>query len=476
MSWKSVLAYIVLGAFWLVTGAMPFGGHDDGMAVDGPRLGVVTAWKGPIGPASTAYLENAITHVEKKNAHVLIFQLDTPGGLATSMRDMISAILESSVPIVGYVAPPGAHAASAGTYIIYATHLAAMAPGTNIGAATPVQLGGGFPGSPSRKDETPKEKSGKSDPSQSGEKNDESTREQTGTNEPHAAKAVNDAIAFIRSLAELRNRNADWAESAVRNAASMSANEALEKQVVEVVASDISALLKAIDGRAVMMGDRQVRLETSTLSLERLEPTPLIRLLAFLTDPNVALILMLIGIYGLIFEFANPGTLGPGIIGAICLVLGLYALNQLPIDYAGLALILLGLAFMVAEAFTPTFGVLGLGGAIAFVVGAILLIDTDVPAFQLSWSVIAGTALASFATLTLLLTYVWRSQRRPVVSGREELKGARAEVIDWSGDSGHVWLHGELWQARGDNALNPGDIVVVDHLDGLTLVLHRRGP
>jgi len=429
-------------------------------------LAMVTVIAGAIGPATAKQVADAVETAEDARADVLILKIDTPGGLVTSTREIISSILESQVPVAGYVAPAGGHAASAGTYIIYATAIAAMAPGTNIGAATPVTIGG-MPGLPSPEDAAPRKDSG-----EDGAEDEASARSSQPSNEDAmAAKATNDAVAHIRSLAEMHGRNADWAEKAVREGASLSARAAVEEGVVEFIAADMGELLRQMHGREVATAAGKRVLNTEGAMTEHIEPGAMTRLLAILSNPNVAFILMLIGIYGLIFEFSNPGTIGPGVIGAICLLLGLYALNQLPLDYAGLALILLGLALMVTEAFTPTFGVLGLGGVVAFVLGSAMLIDSDQPEFQLSWSVIAGTAAVSVLTLAALLGYAWRAQTRPVATGSEELAGMEAEVIDWADGKGHVWVHSERWRARGPHQLAPGEKIRIEKLDGLTLVL-----
>jgi len=391
-------------------------------------------------------------------------RLDTPGGLVTSMREMVAAIIGSRVPVVGYVAPSGARAASAGTFIIYATHVAAMAPGTNIGAATPITMG--MPGLP---EADPNKK--KIEEKANGDKTDEEKAEKSVPKEPAKAKAVNDAVAFIRSLAELRDRNVEWAEEAVRKASSISASEALRLGVIDLIAPDVDALLRDVDGRKVVVGSKDETLSTKGLAVERIEPDTLTEILNIITDPNIALILLMIGVYGLIFEFATPGSIGPGVVGAICLVLGLYALNQLPFNYAGLALVLIGIVCMVAEAFTPTFGMLGFGGLVAFVLGAAFLIDTDIPAFQLSWTVIAGTALASGLILIVLLGYVVRTLSRPVSGGVGGVVGNVAKVLDWSGSTGHVWVHGERWEARSNEPLNVDQHVRVLRIDGLTLVV-----
>lgn len=408
------------------------------------RLVLVAEVDGVIGPPAAHHVARAIDSARTQNAEALILMINTPGGLETSMRDIVETILHSDVPVIGYVTPQGGRAASAGTFILYATHVAAMAPATNIGAATPVDLGGGGGGA---------EQDAEPDVSGTAMEN----------------KAVNDAAAFLRSLADLRGRNADWGEQAVRSGASISAREALELGVIEIVAADLDDLLTQLDGRfaATASGSRSLR--TQGAAIESVEPSIFTRVLAIIAHPNVALLLMMIGIYGIIYEFASPGSIGPGLIGAICLILGLYALNQLPLNYAGLALIILGIGFMVAEAFTPTFGVLGVAGAIAFLLGAGMLIDTDVPYYQLSWEVvIAGLAMTG-GFVVLALGYALRAHQRRVRTGREGLLGARGEVITWSGGRGHIWVAGERWSAKGPDALAAGDVVIVVAIEGLTL-------
>jgi len=440
------------------------------------KRGLIIEVDGAIGPATTRMIQNGLAEARDRGASLAVLRIDTPGGLVTSTRDIIREIIGASVPVIGYVAPSGARAASAGTYIMYGTHVAGMAPGTNIGAATPIQMGGvpGMPGG-DQQDETPKkedsgEKDSSGDESAPGKREGESEEASPeGPDDPAKLKAVNDAVAWIRSLAELRGRNADWAEKAVREAASISAKEARDLGVVEIVASDIADLMKQIDGRTVAIGDTQRRLDTAGIQMETFEPSALTKLLGILANPNVAFIFMLIGIYGLIFEFANPGTIGPGVIGVICLVIGLYALNQLPLDYAGLALVILGLVFMVAEAVTPSFGILGIGGLAAFVIGAFFLIDTDVPEFQLSSGVIVGTALASGLLLVIVLGYAWRSQTRRVSAGPNPYVGERVEVLEWSGGEGYVRAQGDRWHAKGDIEASPGDTVEVEKVEGLLL-------
>lgn len=474
---RLALAAVAIAA--VVTAA--FGQRTDDAATR--RVALLAAIEGPIGPAATRHVDKVIEQAAARGAEVLILRLDTPGGLADAMREIISRILTSQVPVVGYVAPPGAHAASAGTYILYATHVAAMAPGTNLGAATPVAIGG-MPGMPSPQDDRPAKDGGPaprtgageaSDGADAGEKSLGERIRSLAPGEAMNAKATNDAVAFIRSLAELHGRNADWAERAVREAASLSAAKALERGVIDLIAADTDKLLEAIDGRTVSIGGRDRILSTRGLPVERIEMDTITRLLGVLSNPNVALLLMMIGVYGIIFEFWNPGAIAPGVVGAICLTLGLYSLNQLPLDYAGLALIGLGVAFMVAEAFTPTFGVLGFGGLAAFVLGAAMLVDTDVPAYQLSWWVIGTMAAISAAFLVLLLSYTLRVYRRAPVSGSARMVGSRAKVLDWSGDVGFVWTEGERWRATGATGLTAGSSVRIRSVDGLTLVVDPGG-
>ncbi len=455
--------------------AQPIG--EDAVPATGSPRGLVIDIQGVIGPPSTRLLKDALDSAADSGASLVVFRLDTPGGLVTSTRDMIRDIVASPVPVIGFVAPAGGRAASAGTYLIYATNIAAMAPGTNIGAATPVQMGGvpGMPGQEpqDRRDDSDNQggdKDGKNRPSDEGSQ----PAAPAAPQDAGTRKAVNDAVAFIRSLAELRGRNMEWAEKAVREAASISAAEALELGVIEFVATDLDDLMTQIDGRTVSVAGIERTLSTSDIQLETFEPGWLTKALSQLANPNIAFILMLIGIYGLIFEFANPGTIGSGVIGVICLVLGLYSLNQLPLDYAGLILVLLGLAFMIGEAFTPSFGILGLGGLVAFVIGALFLIDTDVPEYQISWSVIGATALMSGLILSVVLGYAWRSQRRQTVSGTEQLVGMQAQVIDWSGATGHLLVNGERWNARGPISPRPGEMVVITSVDGLTLGVDAR--
>lgn len=425
-------------------------------SAESEKVALSVAIDGAIGPASTRQLKEALDVAARRDAEVLILQLDTPGGLVTSMREMIADILASPVPVIGYVAPAGGHAASAGTYILYATHVAAMAPGTDLGAATPVEMGG-LPSLPG------------------GDKNKGEEKDATGrpASDAMMAKVTNDAVALIRSLAELRGRNADWGEKAVREAASLSANAALQEHVIDFVAHDTTELLQLADGRTVEVAGRKVVLATKGLPVEMLEPGWFIQLLSVITDPNVAIILMLVGVYGIVFEFTSPGAVAPGVIGTICLVLGLYALNLLPINYTGLALMLLGVAFLVVEAFNPTV-VLGLGGVAAFLLGAAMLLKIEGPGFAVSWAVIGAAAALTLGLALLTGTYLWAARKNLPRVGGEAMRGLPVEILDWQGGEGHVLALGERWRAKADEPLAEGDSVEVTDLSDLVLTVRRR--
>ena len=371
------------------------------------------------------------------------------------MRGIVKYIANSSVPVATYVAPTGSRAASAGTYILYASHIAAMAPGTNLGAATPVQLGGGPPADSKEKGKATKPV-------------DKQKHEVTKP-DPKQQKAVNDAVAYIRGLAELHGRNQSWAEKAVREAASLPASEALKLNIIDVIASDTADLLKKINGREILVNGQKRTLDTAGLTLVKLDPDWRSRLLNVITNPNIAYILMLIGIYGLIFEFSNPGAIAPGTVGAICLLLALYAFQLLPINYAGMGLILLGVALMVGEAFEPSFGLLGIGGVIAFTIGSIILIDTQAPGFGINISVIITFTLASAILFIFIIGMAIKARRRPVVTGQEEMVGGIATVLHDFDSSGTVIIHSETWQALTDSPLHKDQKVKVTDIQGLIL-------
>lgn len=420
---------------------------------------------GPIGPAVDDYLGRAFEDAENIEAPVIIIRMNTPGGLNTSMRAIIGKILDSPIPVAVYIAPEGARGASAGTYILYAAHVGAMAPATSVGAATPVKMGGG-PGS----DKTQAEPN-------SGENSDSEDKAEAGddgdsvgsSSEAMRRKVVNDAVSYLRGLAELRGRNADWAEEAVRQGVTLTSGEALEKNVIDYKAADVDTLLASMDGRTVQVNDQDWVLETEGRNIERIEPDWRTKVLSVITNPNVAYILMLLGIYGIILEFSNPGSLVPGISGVICLLLALFALHLLPVNYAGAALILLGILLMLAEAFAPSFGALGIGGIIAFLLGSILLIDTDAPGFELNIFVVIGVTIASAFVFIVVFALALKAWRRPVVSGREGIVGAEAAALeDFSGE-GRVRLKGESWKAFTSASLRQGDWVKVIQIDGLTV-------
>jgi membrane-bound serine protease (ClpP class) len=412
--------------------------------------------EGPIGPATSLYYESASTQAADLNASLIILRIDTPGGLDQAMRDIIKRILSSDIPVIAYVAPSGARAASAGTYILYASHVAAMSPATNLGAATPVPVMGGAPEPPS----SPDDKSKKEKPAEKGSSNDAMKQ-----------KMVNDAVAYIRSLAEQRGRNADWAERAVREGASLSAEEARKQRVIEIIASDTTDLLRQLDGREVTLTSTQVTLQTKGMVIEAIAPDWREKLLGVLTNPAVAYILMLIGIYGLLLEGYNPGSILPGVIGGICLLLALYAFQILPINYVGLGLMALGICLIVMETLLPSFGILGIGGIVAFVMGSIMLLDTDVPGYDIPLGIIAAIATAAGLLVLVTLSLLLRSRRKPVVSGHEGMLGAEAEALEDFDGEGWVRVHGETWRAQVSRPVKQGERRQVKAQTGLRLTL-----
>ncbi len=419
--------------------------------------------KGAVGPASASFVRRGFEQARQAGAQLIVLEMDTPGGLDPSMRQIIQDILASPVPVLSYVYPGGARAASAGTYILYASHLAAMAPGTNLGAASPVRLGIGGPERRERA-ERPADSRPASEGAASAPGRTAPDRKEDGL-DTLERKQLHDAAAYIRGLAQLRGRNAEWAERAVREAVSLSADEAAAQRVVDLIAPDVPALLRAVDGRAVVAAGASRTLRTAQASVIELEPDWRYRLLAVLTEPSVALILMMIGIYGLIFEFSTPGMVLPGVAGAICLLLALFALQMLPINYAGLALIALGIGCMVAEAFLPSFGALGLGGIVAFALGAVMLIDTDIPGFGVPLWMIGTLSLAAAALSFGVSAAAVRARRQPAVIADTRLVGNAGLMID----EGWAEVQGERWRVRSAAPLQTGQAVRVMGRDGLVL-------
>src|SRR5690349_857774 len=402
---------------------------------------VVVPLEGAIGPAAADFVKRSIERAAKDGAQLIVLRMDTPGGLDTSMREIIKAILASPVPVASFVAPSGARAASAGTFIMYASHIAAMAPGTNLGAASPVALMGG------------------------GESDKDAKK---GGGDTLMRKAMNDAVAYIRGFAQMRHRNADWAERAVREAVSLPAEEALKLKVIDYVAADVPALLTLLEGKTV----EKKKLDLKDAAIQQVQSDWRTEFLAVITNPSVAYLLILVGAYGLLFEFMNPGLVMPGVVGVIALLIAAYALHLLPVNYAGLALMLLGIGFMVAEAFFPAYGSLGIGGLIAFVVGSIMLIEErNLPGFQIPYALIGGVAAASAGFLIFVIGMLVRSHRRPVVSGREHMIGASAEALEDFEGEGWARVRGESWRVRAAVPVRRGERLRVTSMQGLVLTV-----
>ncbi|GFE79323.1 serine protease [Steroidobacter agaridevorans] len=401
-----------------------------------------------IGPATSSFFLRALERAQERNVRLVVLEMDTPGGLDSAMREMIQAILASPVPVVIYISPSGARAASAGTYLLYASHVAAMAPATNLGAATPVEIGG--PSEP--KKDQPRDAQKPEQPDNASER-----------------KAVNDAVSLIRGLAELRDRNADWGEAAVRQAVSLTARAALEQKVIDVVATDLQDLLSQLEGRKIKTRYGVVQLATKDLVREEFRADWRTKLLSIVTNPNVAYLLMLVGVYGLLLEGYNPGSFAPGVAGAVCLLLALYAFQILSVNYAGLALIALGIALIVAEAFAPSFGALGVGGVVAFTIGSIMLFDGQVPGFRIARGLIGGVAVTAAIGMLLTAGMFMRSRRARVATGVEQMLQEHAVALEDFDSAGRVDIRGEIWRAVTRTPVKKGARLKVLRVDGLTL-------
>lgn len=407
---------------------------------------------GPIGPATAEYVDDSLQRANREGADAIVLQMDTPGGLSDSMRQIIASILAARQPVLGYVAPGGARAASAGTYILYACQIAAMAPATHLGAATPVQLGGENPmpfGNP---------------PASSGTAAKPAADAET-------TKVLNDAIASIRSLAQLNGRNAEWAEQAVRGAATLTADEALQKHVIDLIANDADVLLDRVDGRHVHVAGNDITLHVAGLAIHDYAPSERTRFLGIITNPTIAYMLLLAGIYGLVLEAFHPGVLLPGVAGAICLLIGLYALQLLPVNYAGLALMALGIGLVLTEALMPSVGAIGLGGVIAFVLGSVMLFKSGVPGYAVNLGVIGGIAISAMVALALLMRLVMKSRRARPFNGDDQMLRATGELLQAVAAGGESWarIGGEQWRVRCESALPTGARVRVVGRDGLLL-------
>ena len=413
--------------------------------------------KGAIGPAFADYFIRSLAAANEKNATAVILQMDTPGGLDKAMRQMIQAISSSTVPVITYVTPTGARAASAGTYLLYASHVAAMAPGTNLGAATPVSIGGGMtPKSPTPASENPN--------------NAPPKQEKTSMEK----KVINDAIAYIKGLADLHGRNKEWAIKAVEDAESLPAKEALSLNVIDFIATDINDLLTQVNGAAIQLQGKETTLNLNDMELLFIDPDWKTKFLSIVTSPDIAYLLLIAGAYCIFLEFSNPGSIIPGVLGSLSLIFSFYGLNMLPVNYIGLLLIVFGIACIIGEAFVASFGALGILGSIIFFLGSSMLIDTGLEAFQVSFPIILSLTITNIIIFVFVFQYIIKSFKKNVITGKQELLEAEGIALESFDTKGFIRVRGERWQAISSTPIKKGDSVLIEKINGLLLTIKQK--
>lgn len=431
-----------------------------------PKRAMQLTLDGSVNPAIAHFLVENIEEAAEQDYQLIIIKMNTPGGLDLAMRDIIRAILSSPVPVATYVYPPGSRAASAGTYILYASHVSAMAPATNLGAATPVSIGG-MP-SPDQPNQPEQSKEPTQDEAASEKSNDQPTQSAPSNKTAMEKKVINDAEAYLRSLAAYHGRNIDWVKNAVREGESLSSTEALEIGVIDLIAENPQQLLSMIHQKSVRLPSGQGEIDTDGMIIDEIEIDWKTQLLSIISDPNIAYILLIVGIYGLIFEGYNPGTFIPGVIGAISLLLAFYALQIMPVNYVAAGLLVLGIALLVVEAFAPSFGILGVGGIIAFILGSFLLFNEPETGMAIAMPILIFVTIVSVILLSFVLSLAIRARNRPVVTGTDEMLSEIGIVEHDFDDKGWIKIHGEIWKAKSTQPLKAGQqvkVVAVNDLD-----------